>query len=118
MPVQLSGKLSEGQGGTRDLSIVTHLDATPLHFQKEGKQNLNTVTFAFAVFDQSENLVASQEKRATVSVLDAQLPEFFKDGVTMSMNFQLKPGTYRIREVVTDSDEHHLTALSTTIQVP
>ena len=118
LPIQLSGKLSEGHGGTRDLSIVTHLDATPLHFQKEGKQNVNTVTFAFAVFDGSENLVASQQKQTTVSVLDAQLPELFKGGVTMRMNFDLKPGTYRIREVVMDSEEHHLTALSTKIEVP
>jgi hypothetical protein len=89
-----------------------------LHFRKEGNQNLNTVTFVFAVFDQNEKLVASQQKRAGVSVLDAQLPELLKGGVTMSMNFQLKPGTYRIREVVTDSEEHHLTALSTKIEVP
>jgi hypothetical protein len=118
LPVQLSGKLSEGQGGARDLSIITHLDTTPLHFQKEGKQNLNTVTFVFAVFDPNGNVVASQQKSASLSVLDAELPELLKDGVTMSMNFQLKPGSYRIREVVTDSEEHHLTALSTKIQVP
>jgi hypothetical protein len=42
----------------------------------------------------------------------------FQDGINMSMNFQLKPGVYRIREVVTDSEEHRLTALSTQIAVP
>jgi hypothetical protein len=98
--------------------MVTHLDATPLHFQKEGNQNLNTVTFVFAVFDEKDNLIASQQKSARVSVLDAQLQDLFKEGVNMSMDFQLKPGTYRIREVVTDSEEHHLTALSTKIEVP
>jgi len=118
LPVQLGGKLSEGQGGARELALVTHLDAKPLHFQKDGEHNLNTVTFVFAVFDQKEKLVTSQQRFAHVSVLDAQLEELFKEGVDMSVSFQLKPGTYRIREVVTDSEEHHWTALSTTIAVP
>jgi VWFA-related protein len=118
LPVGLTGKLSEGQGGARELSLITHLDAKPLHFQKEGEGNLNTVTFVFAVFDEKEHLIASQQRSARVSVRDAQLPDVFKDGISMSMNFQLKPGVYRIREVVTDSEEHHLTALSTQIAVP
>jgi hypothetical protein len=46
------------------------------------------------------------------------LQDLFKDGVTISMSFQLKPGVYRIREVVTDSEDHHLTAVSTTLKVP
>ena len=119
LPVGMGGKLSEGQsGGTRELSLIAHLDAKPLHFQKEGEHNLNTVTFVFAIFDQKENLVTSQLRQAFVSVLDTQLPELFKVGVDMSMSFQLKPGIYRIREVVTDSQDHHLSAVSRQIQVP
>jgi VWFA-related protein len=118
LPVELGGKLSEGQGGTRELALVTHLDAKHLHFQKDGGHNLNTVTFVFAVFDQKENLIMSQQRFANVSVLDSQLVQLFKEGVDMSVNFQLKPGIYRIREVVTDSEEHHLTALTTKISVP
>jgi VWFA-related protein len=118
LPVQLGGKVSEGRAGTRELALVTHLDATPLHFQKDGEHNLNTVTFVFAVFDQKENLILSQKRFARVSVLDGQIQDFVKAGVDMSVNFQLKPGIYRIREVVTDSEEHHLTSLSITIKVP
>jgi VWFA-related protein len=118
LPVGLGGKLSEGPGGTRQLSIVSHLDAKPLHFQKEGERNLNTVTFVVAVFDQKDDLISGQRKQVGLNLLDAQLQELFKDGVNVSLNFQLKPGIYRIREVVTDSQEHHLSARSTTIQVP
>ena len=118
LPVGLGGKLSEGPSGTRELSIFSHLDAKPLHFQKEGEHNLNTVTFVVAVFDQKDDLVSGQRKRVGLNLLDAQLQELFKDGVNVRLNFQIKPGIYRIREVVTDSQEHHLTARSTTIQVP
>jgi VWFA-related protein len=119
LPVGMGGKLSEGHsGGIRELSLIAHLDAKPLHFQKSGDHNLNTVTFVFAIFDQKENLIVAQQRQAFVKVLDSQLPELFKVGVDMDMNFQLKPGVYRIREVVADSEDHHLAALSRKIEVP
>jgi len=71
-----------------------------------------------AVFDQKDDLISRQRKQVGLNLLDAQLQELFKDGVNVSLTFQLKPGIYRIREVVTDSQEHHLSARSTTIQVP
>jgi VWFA-related protein len=118
LPVGLGGKLADAQAGARELSLISHLDAKPLRFQKEGGHNLNTVSFVFAIFDEKDNLVMARQRQAALSVPDAQLQELFKDGVTISMSFQLKPGVYRIREVVTDSEDHHLTAVSTTLKVP
>lgn len=53
-----------------------------------------------------------------VGVTDAELADLLRDGINMSVGFQLMPGTYRIREMVTESEEHHLTAISTRISVP
>jgi VWFA-related protein len=118
LPVELTTKLSGGQGETRELSLFTRLDAKSLRFHKEGEHNLNTVTFLFAVFDQGENLIEAQQRRAKVSVLDGQLPDLFKAGVYLNLTFQLKPGTYRVREVVTDSEDHQMTTLSRSVTIP
>ena len=117
-PVTLNGKLSKRMNGNRDLSLITHLDAKPLRFQKDGKLNSNTLTFAFAIFDEKETMITSQEKEVKLGIADAQLADLLRDGINMSMDFQLMAGTYRIREVVTDSEEHHLTATSTRISIP
>ncbi len=116
-PVILDAKVSEGQGETHELSLSSHVDPQPLHFQKEGDHNLDTLTFVFGVFDQKDNLVMAQQRHATVDVTDGQLPEFLKAGMNLDMAFQLKPGSYRIREVVTDSGQR-LTALSRNIDIP
>jgi VWFA-related protein len=116
-PVVLEAQVSEGQGETHELSLSSHVDPQSLHFQKEGDHNRNTLTFIFGVFDQKENLVIAQQRHATVDVADGQLPEFLKAGVNVDMAFQLKPGSYRIREVVTDSDQR-LTTLSHNVDVP
>jgi VWFA-related protein len=118
LPVALKGKVSGVKGQRLELSLFSHLDARPLHFHKEGVHNLNTVTFVFAVFDQKENLVDSQQRRAMVSVLDSQLPALFEAGVEEDVTFQLEPGGYRIREVVTDSEDHQMTAVSYNVKIP
>jgi VWFA-related protein len=118
LPVGLETKLAEGQGGTRALSLSTHLDGGSLHFHKDGEHNLNTVTFIFAVFDQKENLLNAQMRRAKVNIPDAQLSSFAKNGVDLHLTFQLQPGTYRIREVVSDSEDHHMTTLSRNVTIP
>ena len=116
-PVVLDAKVSAGQGETHELSLLSHVDPQSLHLQKEGDHNLDTLTFIFGVFDQKENLVIAQQRHATVDVADGQLPEFLKTGMNVDMAFQLKPGSYRIREVVTDS-EQRLTALSRNVDIP
>jgi hypothetical protein len=116
-PVVLDAKVSEGQGETRELSLLSHVDPQSLHLQKEGDHNLDTLTFIFGVFDQKENLVIAQQRHANVDVADGQLPEFLRAGMNLDMAFQLKPGSYRIREVVTDS-EQRLTTLSRNVDIP
>jgi VWFA-related protein len=116
-PVVLDANVSEGQGATHELSLVSRADPKSLHLQKEGDHNLDTLTFVFGVFDQKENLVIAQQRHATVNVADGQLPEFLKAGISVDMAFQLKPGSYRIREVVTDS-EQRLATLSRKVDIP
>jgi VWFA-related protein len=116
-PVVLDAQVSEGQGETHELSLSSHVDAQSLHFEKEGDHNRNTLTFIFGVFDQKENLVTAQQRHANVDVADGQLAEFLRSGMNLDMAFQLKPGSYRIREVVTDS-EQRLTALSRNVDIP
>lgn len=118
LPVALGAGLSEANSDTRELSLLAHLDARPLHFHKEGERNVNTVTFVFGIFDQNGAMVGLQRRRAKVNVLDAQFPDLFKGGVDVRMTFQLKPGVYRIREVVTDSEEHHMTTFTKNVKIP
>jgi len=117
LPVVLNTRVSQGQAETRELSLLSHVDPRSLHLQKESDHNRDTVTFVFGVFDQKDNLVIAQQRHATVDVADGQLPEFLNSGISVDIAFQLKPGNYRIREVVTDS-EQQLTALSRNVDIP
>jgi VWFA-related protein len=117
LPVTLDVKPPTGQGDMREVAVSAHLAATLLPFRKEGDQNRNTVTFVFAVFDEKDNLMSAQQRQAKVSVPDGQLQDFLKAGVSVNVTFQLKPGTYRLREVVTDSEDHQMTTQSHDLEI-
>jgi VWFA-related protein len=115
--VTVEVKLGDLQGEMHELSAVSHLDGKNLAFRKEGGNSLNTVTFLFAVFDTKGTLLAHQQKHVDLLVPDVQMSSFLSVGVNEDATFQLKPGSYRLREVVVDAVEHRMTSLSRNVKV-
>ncbi len=117
LPVTMDVRVSSTKTEDRALALTAHLDPNSLHFRKDGQRNLNNVTFVFAIFDAKDNLIQLQKGQAKMDVSDAELKPILRGGLKMDSTFELKPGTYRVREVVTDSEEHHITAVSRTVNV-
>jgi VWFA-related protein len=118
LPVDLKMSPSTEPGETRELSLLTHLDVKSLHFRKDGDHNLNSVGFIVAVFDQKDNIIQVKERHAKINVVDAHLPDFFMTGIDAETKFELKPGSYRVRVVVIDGEEHRMTSFSRPAEVP
>ncbi len=118
LPIQLVVKPPASQEQAQGPSLLTHLDVSSLHFHKEGDLNKNTVTFIVGVFDQKDNPVQFQQRHTDISLLDGQLRDFFKAGLNVEVTLQLKLGTYRLREVVTDSEDHRIAATSRDTTIP
>jgi VWFA-related protein len=117
LPVALDVKPAAGQGDTREVLVSAHLAAALLPFRKDGDQNLNTITFVFAMFDDKDNLVNAQQRQARINIRDEHLQEFLKAGVNVDVTFRLRPGTYRLREVVADSEDQSMTSVSRNLEV-
>ena len=117
LPVTMDVKVFATNTENRELALSAHLDTKSLHLRKDGQRNLNNVTFVFAVFDQKDNLLEVQRGQAKLDTPDAELQPVLNAGLKMDSTFDLKPGIYRIREVVTDSEEHQMTALSRNVDV-
>jgi len=118
LPVELYAQRKGNAGATRDISFSTHLDTRPLHLRNDAGRNENTVVFALAIFDEKQHLIASQQRRAVVHVPDSQLQSFLKTGIDAEMTFNLKPGLYIVREVVTEAENHDMAAFSREVKVP
>ncbi len=117
LPVTMDVRVSSTKTEDRALALTAHLDPNSLHFRKDGQRNLNNITFVFAIFDVKDNLIQLQKGQAKIDVSDPELQKILRAGLRMDSTFELKPGIYRIREVVTDSEEHQITAVSRTVNV-
>jgi VWFA-related protein len=117
LPVTMDVKVFSTKTDDRELVLTGRLDTKLLHLRKDGQRNLNNVTFVSAIFDQKDNLVQLQRGQAKLEAPDAELQQVLSAGLKMDSTFELKPGIYRVREVVTDSEEHHMTALSRNVNV-
>jgi VWFA-related protein len=100
------------------LSVLTHLDVSSVRFQKEQDRNLNDLTFITVVFDRDGKYLTGKEKKLVCRLRDGTLARLTRTGITLKMEFDLKPGTYMVRQIVRDSQAGQLSGLSRTVEIP
>ena len=100
------------------LAVLTHLDMTSVRFRKEEDRNLNDVTFITVLFDRDGKYVTGKEKLLKFRLRDATLTRLTQSGITLKTEFDLKPGTYMVRQIVRDSQAGQLSGLSRTVEIP
>lgn len=86
------------------LRLTIHVDIRDLQFRKEGDRNLNTLIFDTALFDHDGKYVVGKESSLDFRLPDARLAKLRQSGINAEARIQVAPGTYRIREVVRDTE--------------
>ncbi|MGC2270437.1 MAG: VWA domain-containing protein, partial [Candidatus Sulfotelmatobacter sp.] len=118
LPLDVSTELSKTSGNA-ELAVMARLELGPMHFRRDGELNANTVTFVSTIFNGDGIWIAGQQKEVRLDLTDATLQKLMTSaGIVVRTTFQLKPGNYTIREVVMDSEDHHLSAISRAVEVP
>jgi len=118
LPLDISTELSKA-AGKAEFSVMAHLDARAVHFEKAGDRNVNTLTFVSTIFDGNGAWVTGQQQQVRLNLLDASLQELLtSSGIVVRATFHLTPGAYTVREVVMDSEDHHLGAVSRHVEIP
>jgi VWFA-related protein len=120
LPLDITTETSRSpESSMTQLAVMARMEVGTLHFKKDGDHNLNTLTFVSCVFDKDGLWVGGQQKKLPLDLGDDKLQQLrASPGVLMRSAFQLAPGTYSVREVVMDSEDHHLGALTRTLVVP
>jgi VWFA-related protein len=122
LPLDITTEISRGTGenaGKAELGIMARVEVGRVHFRKDGDHNLNTLTFVSSVFDHDGLWVGGQQKKLPLDLPDDKLQQLMNSpGVLMRSAFHLAPGTYSIREVVMDSEDRHIGAVTRSVEVP
>jgi len=100
------------------LAVLTHLDMSSVRFRKDQDRNRNDVTFLTVLFDRDGKYITGKEKKLLLRLRDATLAKLTQSGITLKTEFDLKPGTYMVREIVRDSEAGQLSGMSRTVEIP
>ena len=100
------------------LAVLTHLDLSSVRFRNEQDRHLNKLTFVTVLFDRDGKYVMGKEKVVEFHLRDATLARLTQTGITLKTEFDLKPGTYQVRQIVRDSEAGQLSGLNRTVEIP
>jgi len=100
------------------LAVLTHLEMSSVHFRKDQDRNRNDVTFITVLFDRDGKYITGKEKKLLLRLRDGTLAKLTQSGITLKTEFDLKPGTYMVREIVRDSEAGQLSGMSRTVEIP
>jgi VWFA-related protein len=118
LPIDVSTQFYKiNESGFR-LAVVTHMDLSTVRFEKEQDRNLNDLTFVTILFDRDGKYVVGREKKVLFRLRDASLTKLTQSGISLKMEFDVKPGTYLVREIVRESRGGRLSGLTRTVELP
>jgi hypothetical protein len=112
LPIQVEVK----QNAT-EISVQIHLDASAIPFRRDGDHNIDTITFAAAVFDSSDKVGVIKQRSAKLNITPEQLANVTANGINLPFTFPLEAGAHRIRAVVMESEQHKIGSLSKALGV-
>jgi VWFA-related protein len=117
LSVDINTDVAPATGDTKQLNIVVRLNLASMPFHKEGDRSVNTITFVAGIYDDNGRWVDGEQKRFDLTLPDSELNDMRTSGAGVKHTFKLKPGKYLLREVVQDSEDHHLAALNRSIEI-
>jgi VWFA-related protein len=118
LPMDLQTQFFKKDAAEAKLAVLTHFDVKGIRFRKAEGRNLDDLTIATAIFDENGNLVAGGEKLLTMKLLDTTYERMSKSGFTVKSSFDVKPGTYLVRQVVRDAEGAQMAARNGAIVIP
>ena len=118
LPINVHTQFYKVNEAEARLAVLTHLDLSSVRFRKEQDRHLNKLTFLTVLFDRDGKYVVGKEKVVEFRLRDATLARLNQTGITLKMEFDLKPGTYLVRQIVRDSEAGQLSGLNRTVEIP
>jgi VWFA-related protein len=118
LPVELHTQFFKKDEAEARLAVVTHLDLRGIRFRKAEGRNRDDFTLATAIFDENGKFVTGGEKIVEMRLLDTTVDRLGHSGITVKSSFDVKPGTYLVRQVVRDSEGAQMAAKNGAVVIP
>jgi VWFA-related protein len=118
LPADMKTQFFKPSLETARVTLLVHLDLKGLRFRKADGRNYDNVTIVTGLFDRNGNFVTGVQKTVEMRLLDSTVAARAESGITLRNTFDVKPGGYRVRLVVRDTEGQQITAQDGAIDIP
>lgn len=118
LPADLHTQFFKPTANEARLAVLTHVDIKGMRFVKAGERNDDDLTVATAIFDDNGNYITGGEKIIEMKLRDTTYDRLLQSGLNLKSSFDVKPGTYLVRQVVRDSQGEQLSAHNGAVVIP
>jgi hypothetical protein len=118
VPIELQTQFFKSSDTQAKLAVLTHVDVNAIRFRKDAGRSRDNLTFATAIFDENGNFITGGEKIIEMRLLDQTLTRLNHTGLTVKSSFDVKPGTYMVRMVVSDGEGSQMAAKNGAVTIP
>jgi VWFA-related protein len=100
------------------LSVVSRIDLKGVRVRKSESWTLGNLTVVTAIFDDNGNYVSGHQKAVELKLQDPAYEKLLRTGLGVKTDFDLKPGRYLVRQVVSDSEGGQMAARNASVDIP
>ena len=118
LPVDFQTQFFKKDANEARLAVLTHVDLKGIRFRKADGRNRDNLTIATAIFDENGNYVTGGEKIVEMRLLDTTVTRLNRSGFTLKSSFDIKPGTYLVRQVVRETEGSQMAARNGAVSIP
>lgn len=118
LPIDVQTQFFKVDATQARVAVLTHVNVTGMRFRKADGRDRDSLTLATAIFDENGNFVVGGEKIIDMRLLETTYQRLLRSGFTVKSSFDVKPGTYLVRQVVRDSEGAQMAARNGAVIVP
>jgi VWFA-related protein len=118
VPIDLHTKFFLKQSNVASLSVLMHIDVKGIHFRKVSGRNYDELTVGVTIFDEHGNFITGHKRVFTLRLQDETLQRLHNTGLSVKMEFDVKPGTYIVRAVSRESEGARMSAHNGAVVIP
>jgi len=118
LPLEVQTQFFKTEAAGARLSVLSRLDLKGLRFRKADGRNNDDLTVATAIFDENGQFVTGGEKIVEMRLKDNTVDRLEHSGLTVKSSFDVKPGTYLVRQVVRDAEGAQMAARNGAVVIP
>jgi len=120
IPIDVRTQFFKPDRTNAKLSVRVRVDAHAIDFHEEQGRKVDELKVVTVLFDDSGQFVAGKLKTVGLRLRGSTLAEMMRAplGLQTSVAFDVKPGSYWVREVVLDGNSGKMAALNQAIEIP